>query len=575
MKNKLVSIIFSLFLFASIITPVLAQDYHFEVPEQDIHVFMEPDGSITIEYYYLFKNTPGAHIIDFVDIGMPGNSTYSLGDITATINNQTITDIQNSPYVDGVALGLGANAIPAGSSGIVYMRAENISGQFYFASMEEEEEYTSMRFQPNYFSSDFVGGISDMMITFHLPQGLTDQEPRWFSPKNWPGEEVPASSFDDEGRIIYQWSYSKASASKKYEFGVAFPARLIPVETINTEQTVTFNPSDILGTLIPIACCGGSAGLFALVIYLASKSAKKRKLKYLPPKIAIEGHGIKRGLTSVEAAILLEQPMDKILTMILFSVLRKNSAQVISRDPLKVKVEDELPEGLRDYEISFLKAFKGTKSAAKRKQLQDMIVALVKSVSTKMKGFSRKETITYYQDIINKAWEQVEKAETPEVRAEKYSKAVDWTMLDRNYDQRTRRMFGSGPVYMPYWWWRADPTISRSATSRSVGSSATRGLKSSAPSVSKSKTITLPHLPGSNAAASLTNTVTAFSAGVVGNLTSFTSGITNKTNPVPKPSSSTFRSTGSRSGRSSGGSSSCACACACAGCACACAGGGR
>jgi len=577
MKNIIISLLFSLSLIGSIVSPALAQNYYFEVPEQDIHIFVEPDGSITIEYYYLFKNASGAHEIDFVDIGMPGNSTYSLGDITATIDDQNITDIQDSPYVDGIALGLGANAIPAGNSGIVYMHAKNVRGQFYFASVDEtEEEFTSMRFQPNYFSSDFVGGTSDITITFHLPQGLTDEDPRWFSPKNWPGDEAPASGFDDENRIVYQWSYSQTSASEKYEFGIAFPSRFIPTETINTEQTITFNPSDLLSTIIPIACCGGFAGIFALVIYLAAKSAKKRKLKYLPPKIAIEGHGIKRGLTSVEAAILLEQPMDKILTMILFSVLKKGAGEVTSRDPLNVKVEDKLPDGLRDYEISFLKAFHGTKSDARRKQLQVMMVALVKSLSTKMKGFSRKETINYYEDIINKAWNQVEKAKTPEVRAEKYSDTVDWTMLDKDYDQRTRRVFGSGPTYMPYWWWRVLPSINRapatssSPTSRSVGGSVARGTTSSVPSSGKSRTITLPRLPGSDAAASVTNTVTAFSAGVVGNMAAFTTGVTNKTNPVLKTSSSTFGSS-SRGGRSGG----CACACACAGCACACAGGGR
>ena len=575
MKKKIVSLFFSLFLLLSISSPILAQDYFFDVPEQDIHIFIESDGSITIEYYYLFQNAAGAHIMDYIDIGMPANSTYSLGDITATIDNHPITDIQDSEWVDGVALGLGANAIPAGSSGIVYMRAENIRGQFYFASVDEDEEYTSMRFQPNYFLPEFVGGSSDVTVTFHLPEGLTDQEPRWFSPKNWPGDEEPSSGYDDENRIIYQWSSIQASAVKKYEFGVAFPAQFIPTEAINTEQTVTYNPSDVLGTVIPIVCCGGFAGIIALVIYFAAKSAKKRKLKYLPPKIAIEGHGIKRGLTSVEAAILLEQPMEKILTMILFSALKKGAAEVINREPLKVKVGAKLPEGLRDYETSFLKAFKNTKLATRRKQLQDMMVALVQSVSTKMKGFSRKETINYYEEIVNKAWDQVEKAKTPEVRAEKYSEAVDWTMMDQDYDKRTRRMFGGGPVFMPHWWWRADPTISRSSTGRRVGGSVVRGSKSSIPSGGKSKTISLPRLPGSDAAASVTNTVTAFSAGAVGNLTSFTRGVTNKTNPPPKPTSSTFGSTGSRGGRSGGTSCVCACACACAGCACACAGGGR
>lgn len=573
MKNRFFSIITAFLIILIIASPVLAQDYFFEVPEQEINVFIEPDGSLTIEYYYLFQNGAGAHVIDFVDVGMPGNSQYSLNDISATIDGKPINDIQTSPYVDGVALGLGGNAIPAGSSGIVYMRAENVRGQFYFASVEAEEEYTSMRFQPNYFESDFVGGNSEMTVNIYLPSGMTEEEPRWFTPSRWPGDEMPASAIDDQGRVLYQWYYSAASASGRYEFGVAFPARYIPIDTINTEQTVTFNPSNALGAIIPIACCGGFAGIFGLVIYFAAKSAKKRKLKYLPPKIAIEGHGIKRGLTSVEAAILLEQPMDKILSMILFSVLKKGTAEVTSREPLKIKVEETLPDDLREYEKAFLQAFKITNAASRRKALQDMMVELVKSVSTKMKGFSRKETVDYYKDIIEKAWKQVEEADTPEVRAERYSDAVDWTMMDRDYDTRTRRTFGSGPVYMPYWWWRADPGIPRTtASTRSVGGAAGRGSLPTPPSGGKSKTITLPKLPGSDAAASLTNTVTAMSAGAVGNLSAFTGAVTNKTNPVPKPSSSTFGSSGSRGG---GGGSSCACACACAGCACACAGGGR
>ena len=147
--------------------------------------------------------------------------------------------------------------------------------------------------------------------------------------------KTPASGFDDQERIIYQWSVRSASASDKYEFGVAFPARYIPTETINTEQTVTFNPSICWVQSSRSPAAADLPAFSRLVIYFAAKSAKKRKLKYLPPKIAIEGHGIKRGLTSVEAAILLEQPMDKILTMILFSVLKKGAAEVTKPEPWK------------------------------------------------------------------------------------------------------------------------------------------------------------------------------------------------------------------------------------------------
>ena len=570
-KKYIPAFFLSFILLITAVLPVFAQDYSFEVPEVEVNVYLESDGTAAIEYQYLFRNASGAHVIDFVDIGMPGASSYSLGDITATINNIPITDISSSSYVDGVALGLGGNAIQPGATGIVYMYAKNVRDVFYFASSDKGEDYASIQFQPNFFESGFTSGSTKLTVKLHLPPDAKDGEVIWYTPKGWPGDENPATGIDQENRIVYQWSTTNARGDGVYTFGAAFPARLIPSETVRKEQTVTYNPSALLGTLLPIACCTGFLSLFVLVIYLSIKSAKKRKLKYLPPKIAIEGHGIKRGLTAVEAAILMEQPMDKILTMILFGVLRKGCATVKTREPLAITVEEKLPEDLRDYEISFLSAFKADTPAVRRIVLQDMMVALVKTVGEKMKGFSRKETVTYYEEIINRAWKQVEDAQTPEVKAEKYSEAVDWTMLDKDYDQRTRRTFGSGPVFMPVWWYRADPTI-RGTTGGTIGGTVSGSSGPRMPSGGKSQTISLPKLPGSDAAASVVNTVTAFSTGAVGNMATFTGGVTNKTNPLPQPSSSTFHG----SGRSGGGfSSGCACACACAGCACACAGGGR
>jgi len=201
------------------------------------------------------------------------------------------------------------------------------------------------------------------------------------------------------------------------------------------------------------------------------------------------------------------------------------------------------------------------------------MVNLVKGVSEKMKGFSRKETLDYYKDIMKKAWEQVEAADTPEVRGERYQEQMDWTLLDSDYDQRTRRVFGSGPVFMPWWWWRADPSMPRTGSSVSSGTRTASASSDSHGGGSSMTTVRIPHLAGSEAAASVVGTVQSFSTNVVGNLTSFTDKITNKTNPIPQSTTSgrSFHST-SGGGRPSGG---CACACACAGCACACAGGGR
>ena len=253
--------------------------------------------------------------------------------------------------------------------------------------------------------------------------------------------------------MYYRWQSEEANSYTQYEFGAAFPARLVP------ENQISRPPSAWEGFFAGIAdfftegggCICGIFGLFfaifGLSIYGSVVGAKKRKLKYLPPKISIEGHGIKRGLTAVEAAILMENPMDKIMTMILFSTVKKNAATVLVRDPLKLQIADPLPEKLRSYEQDFLAAFKEDNTKTRRKMLQDMMIKLVKEVSQKMKGFSRKETIAYYKTIMEEAWKQVETAETPEVKMEKYDQYMNWTMLDRDFGERTDRTFRTGPVF--------------------------------------------------------------------------------------------------------------------------------
>ena len=285
-------------------------------------------------------------------------------------------------------------------------------------------------------------------------------------------------------------------------------------------------------------------------------------MEYLPPKMKIEGNGIKRGLTAVEAAVLMEEPVDKVMGMVLFGVLKKEAATVLEQDPLKIEVSDPLPKGLHPYENDFLEAFKlpGNKQ---RTRLQKMMVDLVKTVEEKMKGFSRKESIAYYQDIMRRAWKMVEEADTPEVKSQNYDQTLEWTMLDKDYEERTRRTFAGGPVFVPMWWPRYSPSY-RQKTGTSIGKSAP-----STGSLTGGARTSLPNIPGSNFAANVINGTTGMAAGVVGNLTTFTSGITNRTNPIPQTSRS------GSGGFRGGGGSSCACACACAGCACACAGGGR
>jgi hypothetical protein len=532
---------------------VKAQTYSFSLDQEIVHVYWNGDGTATIEYTFVFTNDTGVSPIDFVDVGVP-NSNYDLSTITADVNGQPITNIEPSPYVKpGVALGLGNNAIPPGQSGTVHVVIKTVREVLYADT--SGDNYASAVFSPTWFGDEFVHGSTDLTVVFHLPPDVQPDEPRWHeAPSGWMAQ--PITGIDEEGRITYTWRKPDANGYTQYMFGASFPVQYIPADTITEDTNATPSFWSFLGVAIsnflPCACFCGVFGLVIATFAAGIRSNQRRKLKYLPPKVAIEGHGIKRGLTAVEAAILMEQPMDKILTMILFAVIKKNAAAVKTQDPLDIEVFKPIPEDLHQYEIQFLEAFGEDSKRKRQRALQEMIVHLIKSVGKKMKGFSHKETVAYYKNIVQRAWKQVEAAETPEVKSEKYDEVMEWTMLDKEYEDRTREVFHTGPVFVPMWWPRYDPGYSGPKVSpRTVPAPTQRGA-----------TPSMPTLPGAAFAGSVVTGVQNMSSSVVGNLTNFTSRITNQTNPVPKTSSS----------YSGGG---CACACACAGCACACAGGGR
>ena len=539
------AILTSLLLFFS--APVFGQSYSFTVDQEIAEVYWESDGSARILYMIVFTNDASGPPIEFVEIGTP-NDNYDLGYMSATINDRTISHIAHSEYLStGIDLGLGSNAIQPGQQGTVVVDLGPISGLLYKDS--QGDNYASARFAPNYFGKEFAHGSTDLTVIFHLPPGVQPDEPRWHaSPGGWPSQ--PDAYLDTEGRVVYQWYNPSANAYTEYQFGASFPLEYVPDDSIRSSSLRLD-----LNALTPICCIGGVFLMILGIIVLSVYSGNKRKLDYLPPKISIEGHGIKRGLTAIEAAVLSETPLDRVLTMILFAVVKKGAAKVVNEDPLTLeRLDTDLK--LRDYEREFLEALIDEPKKKRRSNLQSVTISLVTSVQKKMKGFSLKETQAYYKSITKKAWQQVELAETPEIKSERFAEDIEWTMLDDNFDDKTTRVFRTGPVYMPMWWGSYRPSYTPSIPT---------STKTAMPTPS-GRGISLPTLPGADFAASVVNSVQDTAAGLVGNLTGFTQGVTKTTNPPPP------RSISSGSSRSGGG---CACACACAGCACACAGGGR
>ena len=577
--KKFLLLLLVVLLSVGIVANASAQElpYFFHVEKAVVHQYLNSDGTTSRDYTWVFNNQPLSHPIDFVDVGVGNN--YVNNTITADVNGVPVS-ISGADYQGngiGFAIVLGDQAIPAGSAGTVHVYIGEI-GELYYPD-KTDTTYISTGFIPTWFGKQYVTGTTDLTVTMHLPPGLQENEPRWYeSPEGFPPE--PVAEFDAEDRITYTWNNPAANASEKYYFGASVPGASIPeavvIRPVTPSPSSSLKDNDTSGSgfvvMIFIAIIGG-------YFFITNKNGNgindKRKLQYLSPRIAIEGHGIKRGLTAVEAAILLEQPLDKVLTMILFGVVKKNAAKVVSREPLVIESVDPLPEGLHEYEVDFLKAFGDSLSFTRQQSLQAMMVKLVNLVSEKMKGFSRNETVDFYTATIEKAWRQVEAADTPEVKSQKFDETLEWTMLDKDYDDRTRRVFRD-PIYVPMWWGRFDPTYRPASSSKPTVGSAPFQASVQPVAASGGRTA----LPGADFAAQMVTGVQTFSQKVVGNVNTFTEKVTNSTNPMPKPvKSGKSNSSSSRGGggRSSGGGGgrSCACACACAGCACACAGGGR
>ena len=549
-----------------------AQDYSFSLDQEYVEVWVNYDGSVRLEYWFTFTSDVGNYHIAAVDVGLP-NRNYSLSDITADVGGRPIdhvgTDFEGEGSY-GVAVWLGGQTIQSGETDTVHVVVDQVGDMVY--EDDDDPEYASIQFSPTWFSSGYVHGTASLTVRFHLPPGVQPEEPRWHgSPSGWP-QDQPETSLDSDGRVMYAWHNPSAQPDRQYTFGASFPRSYVDGSAVQEAPSgLELGFGSILAIIggIGAVLCSPFTIFIAIIVGITGLSKwgqGQRKLKYLPPLLKVEGVGIKRGLTAVEAALLLETPLNKVLTMMLFGLLKKSAVTVLDENPLKVEANDPLPDELHAYETGFLESIKKDKTLSETK-LRKVMVELVKSVNSKMKGFSRKESTAYYRDVIQRAWQQVESADSPEVRGQLFDERLEWAMMDGDFDGRTERTFARGPVFIPMWWGYYRPWGSTVSTSAGKVGKASAGGRST--SSGRSSPVQLPTLPGGAFAASIVRGVQNTSGRIVSSVTGFTGKVTQVTNPPPKVSSS------GGGHRSSGGGSSCACACACAGCACACAGGGR
>ena len=302
-----------------------------------------------------------------------------------------------------------------------------------------------------------------MQIAIHLPEGISPEDMLYQN-------EAFGQRALFEDRAVALWEFPAVRLTGPNLVGVSFPSAGISnvqrMTALDLAETVVRGQPTlrlILGllfmgvfTFIFVRLTGGTgwtlwfiaaAGLVFLflrwplsllvaflplfaLLYLVERRRRRRKLPYLPPIAQVEGGGIKRGLTAPEAAALLEMPLNKVLTLIIFGLLKKGVLRQTGEEPFQVEVIPEFQAAhgktnleqrqqtrkraaqqagivLHTYEQRFLDALEAKPDAPLHKidfgEAMDWFLA---SVARRMKGFDLSDTQEYYQAIVRRAVEQ-------------------------------------------------------------------------------------------------------------------------------------------------------------------------
>jgi hypothetical protein len=498
-------------------------------------IWINHDGTIDL-FYNVSLTLDSGEPINYVTLGQP-KSDFMIGEAVDQYGNYL--DASKSSDGTGVKVNL-ASQLTAGNT-IWFTVTTNVGGMI--SPDKTNPGNLGMMFAPEWQSVP----INDVRIQIVLPPNVTVADVK--TPPNY---DWNSTSTESDRRLGIYWELPVLQANQQYMVGVSFPGQYLPdyssVGGISSFETIG----------VVFGAVGVGVALIA-VVFVA------RKRSYSAPKVSMETLGVRRGLTAVEASYLLGLKPTQIVTEILYSLLQKRAVWVESTNPfLKLRAMPAFNDKkgpndnpLRYYEIDFLEAVKSD-GTLDEERLAKAVMYLRDTLSEKLRGHSRKDTVDYYRKIVDKAWRQVEQAGTGELASKAYDEQLLWLLLDPNYQGRTQttfanRAFEPSPFWLWYWYgytnYKTNPTYK--------------------PNVDvPAQSAKPPTITGADFANNIATSLEKTSSSIVGNLEKFAAAI------LPAAPAETSHQPAHSKSDCVCACAACACACACVSCACACAGGG-
>jgi len=516
-------------------TAAAQRQYHLE--HEWAKIWINQNGTIDLLYDISITLDSGPNI-NFVYIGQPQRD-FTIGTAMDQYGNTLVAT--DASYRDNYRVNVTLHAPLTAGQTVRFNLTTNVARMIY----EDTQTNVGMKFTPTWWEE---ASVLDLQVQIVLPPGVTADNVTTT-------EELWNGTFPEDDRLSIFWQRGDLSPNQRYTFGVSFPK-----EHVQRYETKPTGIAAFLQQYGPaLLIFGVLVAVIGAVVYVV------RKRSYLLPSVSMETLGIRHGFTAVEASYLLDVKPTRIVTEILYSLLKKRAVWVESTNPaLKLKImqpfQDKtgtLETPLRYYEKDFLNAIKED-GTLDEENLAKTIMFLRSTVEEKLRGYCRRDTIDYYRKIVAKAWQQVEQAGTPELASKAYDEQLLWLFLDPNYQSRTQttfrdKAFEPSPFWLWYWYgyryYNPKPTYEPNIKTPT---------KAGKP----------PTIPGADFANNIATAVENTSNNIVTNLEKFANAI------VPMPATKASTKPAHHKSSCVCACATCACVCACVSCACACAGGG-
>lgn len=402
---------------------VTAGSRYFTVVQEICDVKVEKDGGAWIEYSFTIKN--GGDPLTDLDVRMP-NTRFELDGSAASISGVYISSSaisESTRYEDAVHIDLSTNPINTNSISTVWLK---VYDPIIALEDDKYEDYSVIEFTPAWFTEDETVLTEELIFRIHLPSG-TDAGSIFTL-----GDEPDTIETAPTGEVIVTWEYTDINWAREgpnKDLGVRAPSKNVEGHSRFWSLTIYefFEGLNIIALVIGAVIM---IGLVIAAVIIVKKAFKKREA-YVSPMMMKEASKIDYTLTPEAFAYLNGAPPQRVMALLLYRTVKEGGTNLVERFPIELKrTTKRAPYGKKN---PFANPKNGTldpKTVAAFFRMLDI------EQKERLRSFDLDDTLTFYQERIDKAWDKLKRATEPASQMQVMDKEFIWMVQDKGFKKK-------------------------------------------------------------------------------------------------------------------------------------------